>query len=164
MAWLIVVGHICCKTYLKLNSTILQLYSCIDKPRFISCERENSSLTPSLHQLLIYWSLLVMMEQIFLIYHRCGGSLSINFRNRKLKDRRKAPTCGHCAEVGRKRPFHHRGMYFNRHQASCRHLWYIELFPHSRHLPWGSYGSAHSTKGALLHPQWKSCVLSSMDS
>ena len=22
----------------------------------------------------------------------------------------KAPTCGHCAEVGRKRPFHHRGL------------------------------------------------------
>ena len=26
------------------------------------------------------------------------------------KQKPKAPTCGHCAEVGRKRPFHHRGL------------------------------------------------------
>ena len=47
-----------------------------------------------------------------------------------------------------------------RHLASCRHLRYIECFltPITHH--WRSYGSTHSTKGALLHPQWKSSVLS----
>ena len=60
-----------------------------------------------------------------------------------------APTCGHCVEAGRKRPFHHRGLYSNHHQASLRHLHYIKLFPHSHHLPWGSSGSAHPTKGGL---------------
>ena len=52
-------------------------------------------------------------------------------------------------EVGRKRPSHHRGLYSNHHLASCRHLRYIKLFPHSHHLPWGSYGSANSTRGGL---------------
>ena len=49
------------------------------------------------------------------------------------------------------------------HQASCRHLRYIECFltPITHHRR--SYGSTHSTKGALLHPQWKSSVLSDID-
>ena len=79
-----------------------------------------------------------------------GRILGSNSEKKQIsKQKRKAPTCGHCAEVGQKRPFHHRGVYSNHHLASCRHLRYIELFPHSHHLPWGSYGSADSTKGGL---------------
>ena len=43
------------------------------------------------------------------------------------KQKPKAPTCGHCAEVGRKRPFHHRGSYSNHHLASCRHLRWMNV-------------------------------------
>ena len=37
------------------------------------------------------------------------------------------------------------------------------IWEHIWNSQWGSYDSAHSTKGALLHPQWKSSVLSDID-
>ena len=69
------------------------------------------------------------------------GEFSVQIQKKYLK----RPLVG----TVRKRPFHHRGLYSNHHLASCRHLRYIKLFPHSHHLPWGSYGSANSTRGGL---------------
>ena len=69
------------------------------------------------------------------------GEFSVQIQKKYLK----RPLVG----TVRKRPFHHRGLYSNHHLASCRHLRYIELFPHSHHLPWGSSGSTHPTKGGL---------------
>ena len=64
-----------------------------------------------------------------------------------------------------KTPFPHRGLYSNRHLASCRHLWFIDCFLTPITPTVGrSHGNAPSIKEALLlHPQWKSCELIQYD-
>ena len=54
------------------------------------------------HQYLIEWSLMLMAEQIFSVFHHCEGGEFLFHTKEKgiLKEKRKAPTCGHCAKVG----------------------------------------------------------------
>ena len=87
-----------------------------------------------------------------------GNLCSKNKRNikRKLKGAHMRALCRGPAKT----PSPHRGLYFNRHLASCRHLRFIDCFltPITPTVG-GSHGNAPSIKEALLHPQWKSCEL-----
>ena len=90
-----------------------------------------------------------------------GGSLDFAFHKKKEfgEKNERRPLVGTVRRLGNT-PFPTQRIGSIRHQASCRHLRYIECFltPITHHRR--SYGSTHSTKGALLHPQWKSSVLS----
>ena len=93
-----------------------------------------------------------------------GGSLDFAFHKKKEfgEKNERRPLVGTVRRLGNT-PFPTQRIGSIRHQASCRHLRYIECFltPITHHRR--SYGSTHSTKGALLHPQWKSSVLSDID-
>ena len=66
---------------------------------------------------------------------------------------RRRPHLGNCAEVRLKRPPTTEDCTPIFHQASCRHLQYMRLFPHS-HLPHrGSSGSSHSMNSTHPHCQ-----------
>ena len=113
--------------------------------------------------LAMFLSWLVKTKHTLLFSHIKEGVWTLHLiKKRVWWEKRKAPTCGHCAEVGQYALSNTEDRSI-RHQASCRHLRYIECFltPITHHRR--SYGSTHSTKGALLHPQWKSSVLSDID-
>ena len=87
-----------------------------------------------------------------------GNLCSKNKRNikRKLKGAHMRALCRGPAKT----PSPHRGLYSNRHLASCRHLRFIDCFLTPITPTVGrSHGNAPSIKEALLHPQWKSCEL-----
>ena len=57
-------------------------------------------------------------NQFFLYIPFEEGEFLVQIQKKISKQKQKAPTSGHCAKVGRKTPFHHRGSYFIHHLAT----------------------------------------------
>ena len=110
--------------------------------------------------LAMFHSWLVKTKHTLLFRLLKDGDLISSFHKKKEFDEKneRRPLVGTVRRLGNT-PFPTQRIGSIRHQASCRHLRYIECFltPITHHRR--SYGSTHSTKGALLHPQRKSSVL-----
>ena len=130
-----------------------------DSQRFIVHEVVNKSFG-----LAMFLSWLVKTKHTLLFRHIKEGVWTLHFIKKKEfgEKNERRPLVGTVRRLGNT-PFPTQRIGSIRHQASCRHLRYIECFltPITHHRR--SYGSTHSTKGALLHPQWKSSVLSGIE-
>ena len=75
------------------------------------------------HQYLIEWSLMLMAEQIFSVFHHCEGGEFLFHTKEKgiLKEKRKAPTCGTVRRLGNT-PFPTQRIGSIRHLASLNNF------------------------------------------